>query len=176
MNEDATSLDRLHDIIEPVAAMWWPLAPGLQIVFALSALLLAIALLRGFISWQHNRYRREALTQLKHLLSARDKPANDCERLAAIAALLKRTAITAFSRDKVAASNGSEWFAFLDQSGGTNFSAGLGAALEHANYIRNDAWNAAQLQQLGIAVRHWIKHHKVEVVNPQTSVMTEARR
>lgn len=163
MNEDATSLDRLHDIIEPAAAGWWPLAPGGQIVLALAALILVIVLLRAFIRWQHNSYRREALKELKHLLTAYDNSTHSRESLVAMAALLKRTALTAFPREQVAGYTGAAWFAFLDRSGGTQFNAGLGAELEHANYISNDSLEDAQVHELAAAVKQWIKHHKVEL-------------
>lgn len=159
---DNTSLDQLHDIVAPAAAPLWPLAPGWQILLALAALLLVIAGLRAFSHYQRNRYRQEALAELEQTLKT-GKPANDPARLAAIAALLKRTALTAFPRQQVAAATGHHWFTLLDQTGGTRFGDGLGRALEQANYSGSNQWTEAQLQQLAEAARHWIKHHKTAV-------------
>lgn len=153
-NIDPGSLERLHDIIVPPPTPWWPPAPGwlwLLAIFALLALVLAI---RGFIRWQKNRYRREALTELKRLLAQDDSST----RLAGMSQLLKRTAVTAFPRAEVAGLTGPEWFTFLDRTGGTQFSGGLGAGLEQSVYLGSQE---AADPALATEVRRWIKRHQV---------------
>lgn len=158
MITDPTSLDRLHDIVLPPATPWWPPAPGWLWVLGAVAAFALIALLQLFIHRQQNRYRREALAELKTLEGAQS--ADIEEQLAGMSALLKRTAMTAYSRDRVAALSGNDWFAFLDATGGTRFGAGLGAALDEANYVTRAAgWDEAQTRQLAAEIRRWIRHH-----------------
>jgi hypothetical protein len=158
MSTDPTSLDRLHDIVLPSATPWWPPAPGWLLLLAAVALLVLVAVLRLIIHRQQNCYRREALAELKELEGAQS--ADVTVQLAGMAALLKRTAMTAYSRDRVAALGGNDWFAFLDATGGTCFGAGLGAALNEANYVTRAAgWDEAQTRQLAAEIRRWIRQH-----------------
>ena len=67
MNPDPASLDRLHDIMAPPPAPWWPPAPGWYVVLGAAILILLALAFRAFIRWQHARYRRHQLMIL-HLL------------------------------------------------------------------------------------------------------------
>lgn len=154
VTSDPTSLQRLHDIIVPPPIPWWPPAPGWLWLLALVALLLLALLVRGLVRWQKNRYRREALAELKRLLTQGDS----ASALAGMSELLKRTAVTAFPRGEVARLTGPEWFAFLDRTGGTRFSSSLGEGLEQSVYLGSqDAADPA----LAAEVRRWIKRHQV---------------
>lgn len=166
MSSDPASLERLHDILVPPPTPWWPPAPGWIWLLGILAVVAAVALLRGLVRWQRNRYRREALAELRRLeQSADNAPADNV--LLDMAALLKRVAITAYSREQVAGLTGGDWFAFLDRTGGTNFGAGLGQALEAANYRVSDArWDAEKIHALAAAIRTWIKCHGAQRQTP----------
>lgn len=160
MKADPASLDRLHDIVVPGPAPWWPPAPGWLWVLAVVAVLVLALLLRGIVHWQKNRYRREALAELARLEAAAASGPPWDDALAGLSELLKRTALTAYPREEVAALTGPPWFAFLDRSAGTRFAAGLGAVLEQSTYGERDpAWNAARTRELTTEVRAWIKQH-----------------
>ena len=74
--------------------------------------------------------------------------------------LLRRTALSAYARQDVAALHGPDWLAFLDQAyGGTGFSNGPGKAVAEAPYKK--ACNGGDLKPL---IRTWIKTHKGMVV------------
>lgn len=175
MNTDPTSLDRLHDLVLPAPTPWWPPAPGWLWLAGLMALVVLAMLLRGIIRRQRQRYRREALAKLARLQSlatAGELPAV----LPALAELLKRTALTAYHREQVAALCGPAWFGFLDRNAGTDFSSGLGAAWESAIY-RDDAagWDEEQWQKLVSEIRHWIKRHAdLPVLDPADTQPTSA--
>jgi hypothetical protein len=125
------------------------------VVAALGAILLAAASWVAFARWRRDRYRREALRELDRLAPT---PAN----LPAVAVLLKRTALAACERDRVASLTGKDWLAFLDATGGGRaFSGGLGRLLEAATFERHPRpADALEVAELLTAVRHWIRYHQ----------------
>ena len=163
MNSDATSLDRLHDIVVPSLAPWWPPAPGWYWILGLVLVLVLILVLRFFLIWQQNRYRREALAEFAIHERALTDPGRRAEAISAMAELLKRAALTAFPREQVASVTGPVWFAFLDQTGRTTaFSSESGATLERAAYDPRvvDTLTDKQLQEIITSVRQWLKNHQ----------------
>lgn len=160
MSADTASLARLHDIVVPDPVPWWPPAPGWLWLLGLALVLALAVLLAGFVRWQKRRYRREALADLARLeLAAPRRPPG--ATLAALAELLKRSALTAYPRRDVAALTGPAWFAFLDRTGGTRFADGLGEALERANYLdRDPARDDGQIRELIREVGTWIRRHE----------------
>lgn len=162
MNTDATSLDRLHDIIVAPPVPWWPPASGWYWVLGLMVVMLLAALITGLIRWQHNRYRREALAELARYEMALQNAELRSPALLSLAELLKRTAVTAFPREDVAALTGPKWFEFLDHTAsGSRFRDAHGATLENAIYDPRtaDSLDPQKLHSVVEAIRHWIKFH-----------------
>ena len=102
MNEPATSLDRLHDIALPPAVPWWPPAPGWYVVFTILILISVLILIRLVSRYRANAYRREAARELASLESS-----------AAIAELLRRTALAIAPRSVIAEKTGAAWLDWL---------------------------------------------------------------
>lgn len=164
MKPDPTSLDRLHDVIAPPPVPWWPPAPGWYWVLGFVLVVILVLVLRFFIHWQRNRYRREALAELARYQAA-GAAGQRVKVIASLAGLLKRTALSAWPRTQVAALNGPDWFAFLNRTGGAGrFGSGAGALLEGAAYDSRQAQSLddAQTAELVELVRHWLKHHRAE--------------
>ena len=162
MNTDATSLDRLHDIIVAPPVPWWPPASGWYWVLGLMIVMLLATLITGLMRWQHNRYRREALAELARQEAALENPERRPSALLGLAELLKRTAMTAFPREDVATLTGLKWFEFLDDTArGSRFRDALGATLENALYDPRtaDTLDLRKLHSVVEAIRHWIKFH-----------------
>ncbi len=165
MSADPTGLDKLHDILVPPPAPWWPPAPGWYWVLGLTSVIGTVLLWRAVARWQRNRYRREALAQLAQIETRTKAPyaLTPDAALAAMAVLLKRTALTAYAREQVASLTGPAWFAFLDNTGGTRFSDGLGAALARANYHCDSAVGeraaSERVADIASEVRRWIVQH-----------------
>lgn len=160
MTADPTSLDRLHDLVLPAPAPWWPPAPGWLWLLGFAALVALAGLVIWLVRWQQNRYRREALAELAALEAA--AAARPVQVLVELSELLKRTALTAYLREQVAALSGPQWFGFLDRAGGTRFSQGLGGALEQALYRAGSAdWDPARTADLTGQIRAWIHQHRV---------------
>ena len=102
MNTPATSLDRLHDLVLPPAVPWWTLAPGWYVAFAVLILVSILILIRLVSRYRANAYRREAARELASLESS-----------AAIAELLRRTALAIAPRPVVAEKTGTAWLDWL---------------------------------------------------------------
>lgn len=123
----------------PETAGWW----------VLGALLLvgAGALARGLIRRHRaGAYRRAALAALAQ---AGDDPA-------LIADILRRTALAAWPRARVAGLTGADWVAFLQRTG--PFPAERAKALTQAPYAPARGRDPALSQ----AARDWVRHHKVQ--------------
>jgi len=160
---DPTSLDRLHDIVAPGPAPWWPMPPAWYWLIGLALILGILFGLHCLLQWQHNRYRREALAELSRQERALFDLTQRAQALAALAELLKRAALSAWPRVKVASLTGPAWSAFLDHTGSTAaFSQRLGAILENASYDPRSAaaLDESALRELVAVVRHWLKHHR----------------
>jgi hypothetical protein len=107
----ADPLANLRDIHLPPPVGWWPPASGWWLLLAL--LIAAAAALALLLRRRHRQraYRRAALRELKTL---RQTQTDAMQFAAAVNALLKRTALTAFPQREVAALHGADWLAFLD--------------------------------------------------------------
>ncbi|MEO1458116.1 MAG: DUF4381 domain-containing protein [Pseudomonadota bacterium] len=152
MSEDLQGLDlvELIDRLEPA-----PEPPPISLMPETAAWAwLALAVAAGaFLLWRRwqarraaRRYRGDALLALA---AAGDDPA-------AIATVLRRTALTAFARADVASLHGDAWLAFLDRAyGGTEFTAGAGRALATAPYRAS-----APVPGLADLARRWVRAHK----------------
>lgn len=164
MNPDPTSLDRLHDIVVPPPVPWWPPAPGWYGVIGIGLFVLLALALRGFLIWQHSRYRREALAEWRRQESLLHDVNQRSAALAALAELVKRAALSAFPREEVAALTGPQWLAFLDRTGKTTeFSSPIGALLESVAYDSRSAsaLDELEVRKLAQLVQHWLEHHRV---------------
>jgi hypothetical protein len=122
----------------------------------------AIAVVLWFIHDRRvNRYRREALSELDRIETAFAGRAAPIEVVAQLAVLLRRTALAAFPRERVASLSGAPWLAFLDETSGRGeFSHGIGQLLVSAPYDRI-APTDRQVSSLADLTRRWISVHHV---------------
>ena len=139
MPQDAASLQNLRDVAVPEPPPLWPPAPGVWVLIIISvALLLALALW-----WRRararNAYRRAGLVLLKHARTVRE-----------VNIIVKRVALAAFPRSKVAPLWGDEWVAFLDGTCGRARFASLGE-------MDTDAEASSKLYS---KAGTWIRHHR----------------
>jgi len=142
-------LDRLAEPLEPAPVSMAPQTAGWTVLTVVLALVLAWLAWRWVQRWRANAYRRAALAELD---AAGDDPA-------AVADILRRTALVAWPRDRVASLSGADWLRFLNATGGGGFLKGPGAALASAPY-RSDA--AAPAPGLGALAARWVRRHRVE--------------
>ncbi|GAB2889701.1 DUF4381 domain-containing protein [Microbulbifer echini] len=106
-------LAQLHDIQEPPPVSWWPPAPGWWLLA-----LLIFAFLLGLTLWLHrkkkqaerNRYRKEAVALLETINTQKPEAAEEINEI------LKRVAVTTFSRARCGNLTGNAWLKFLQNS------------------------------------------------------------
>ena len=163
MSTDAASLANLHDIVLPPSVSWWPLAWGW---YLLSALLLA-GLAWGLLRWRRrrraNRYRDLALGELDALADAIGDPARQARALADLPVLLKRVALAAWPRARVAGLSGEDWWQFLDENDpGGALGEAEGAKLDHLSCGREPGAGLSEAEARGLAaaVRVWVRRHR----------------
>ena len=153
MQPDGTDLSSLIDVIEPASPSLWPLAPGVLILLFTTITLMVYLAYRGYVQWQCNAYRRKALAELSRLKKLETKHA-----LPLVAALLKRVAMVAYGRQKVAALSGERWRSFLNGKG-ANF-----PSLNHLLYssAKQEALQQNEYVSLVAEVEGWIRDHQRE--------------
>ena len=98
----------IAEVLGPDPVAWLPQTPGWRILGAVIVVLLLRWSFRRYKTWRRNRYRRLALKELGRLEG--ETPGAALNR---IAALLKAVALTAGSREEVAALSGEPWLDWL---------------------------------------------------------------
>jgi len=147
-------LDLMHEIVvsEPVA--WTPQTEGWWVVTGWLAIVMGLCAIKYVQHRRRNRYRREALDVLDNIgESAADDPAGSA---AAIAELLKRTALGVWPRERVAALYGTQWASFLVETARNDMHVAE-AAEEIARAAYDPHSNGAALVK---PARRWIKVHR----------------
>lgn len=105
MSGDPGSLANLADLVLPPAISFWPPAAGVWIVGGAAAMGLAVT---GWRRWQ--RYRADAYLRRAH---AELGEASSVEQISSV---LKRAAMVAYGRERVASLTGAGWSAFLRET------------------------------------------------------------
>jgi hypothetical protein len=143
-------LDKLHDFYQPPPPAWTPQTAGWYVLFAIAGLAILWIAVRSIRRWRANAYRRQALRELALL---------PCGQFSA---LLKRTALAAWPREKVSSLSGSEWLQFLDRTTGSDqFSGAPGNRIEEIA-LREETVPAGDEQALRTMVANWIRRHRVQ--------------
>jgi hypothetical protein len=145
--DQATSLDRLHDILLPAEVNWWPVAPGW---YGLLVILTAFGLLVGLrymASYRKNAYRRGALRELQSL--------NDPTT---IAELLRRTALAIHPRPAIAKLSGQDWVDWLESQCPEKMPDSIEGDLINGAY-RNTG-TSSDIKPLKLYAAQWIAQHQ----------------
>lgn len=150
MNDAATNLDRLHDMVEPPPVAWWPVAPGWWVLLVLVVAGALWGAVRCWQRWRANAYRRQALREL----DAAQTPAE-------IAELLRRTALAAAPREDVACLTGERWADWLAASTSAAMPASVREQLARAIYVPGPATTQPEL--IRQYAKTWITQHRAPV-------------
>ncbi len=148
-------LSKLHDFYKPPAPSWMPQTIGWYVVFGLLLLLAAWLAWRVLANWRHNRYRREALRQLKYA------------SVSEIPVLLKRTALAAWKREEVASLSGEPWLEFLNRHAAASSSSRRKLDEAESHLVELDYRGATIDHEQETVIRRradeWIRRHRVRV-------------
>ena len=147
MNPDPASLDNLRDIVELAPVPWWPPAPGWWVLLTLAVVASSVVALRVWRAWRAGAYRRAALSEVA-----------SATQVAAIADVLKRTALVAYPRTEVASLSGSAWSEWLAKTGGRQVPAAVVQALTLGVFAKHDAANVPEVTAFP---SDWIRYHAV---------------
>ena len=155
------ALDGLVDLAEPLPISWWPQTWGWFVVALLLTAAFMLFLMYHRRKSQKNRYRVEALMQLDFL---RKQP-SQIILLAETAKLLKRVALSAWPRERVAPLAGKEWVRFLNETTRQPlFGEEAEILLSETEYRLQNETQAAQaerIQEFCEAAKRWIEEHSV---------------
>ena len=143
-------LDSLHDFYQPPLPSWMPQTIGWYITFSFVALAIIWTAVHFIRKWFANRYRREALRELPLLPPEQ------------ISALLKRTALAVWPREKVASLSGDAWLEFLNGSAGDDLFRNIPASLIEELALRSSSLSGEEEQALRHAAATWIRRHRVQ--------------
>ena len=162
-----TSLENLHDIVAPAPPPWLPPAPGWYALGLTLLLLLCWRGVSGYRRWQRNHYRRQALAELDRLEQALGRDDTPEQLLPQLPVLIKRAALAAYGRERVASLYGKAWLSFLDRAvSEALFDNASGQLLLRCAYARPA--ELAQLDQgavqtlFGVA-RVWLARHRLSL-------------
>jgi Domain of unknown function (DUF4381) len=173
MAESATSLDpsvraaleKLADIVSPPPVSFVPQTWGWA---ALAVAVLSLALW-GLLRWHRHReanhYRIEALAELGRIEQSMADGRAPAEALAAVPPLLKRVALAAWPRARVASLAQTPWVDFLHASESkATMPAPLAKLLDDIEYRSTKelaAISAADARACMQSARRWIEAHRV---------------
>ena len=166
MEETQEALLNLQELPLPEPVSYLPQTVGWYVLAGLA--IFAFLLLVRFLHRrrQANRYRREALVQLKEIERGLENERREAA-LAAIPVLVKRTVLAFAPREAVATSSGSDWLSYLDSTlDGSSFSEGPGRLLPELSYCaqaRLEKISDHEISELLALLHLWIRRHRARV-------------
>lgn len=150
--------EQLRDIHLPEPISWWPPAPGWWILLIIAVALICFAIWKLRDYQQRNRYRKQALLELKRIYEQWQNDANIAVYLQAANALLKRAVkVAAQDGNQSAALSGKDWANLLNNWSRTALSDVTIYALTQAEYQANPQ---VDIETLQTEIALWLKLHK----------------
>lgn len=161
------SIDQLQELPLPAPPFSYvPQTWGWLAVLLVVMVLASWWVVRRWLRWQRDRYRREALAQLDRLELALSDPPQRLQALRELPVLLKRVALSSGDRAAAAALSGAQWQRFLTEHIRAplpdNFAARL-FTLAYAPDAEVQGMTHAEINALFTVSRHWIEAHHVAV-------------
>ncbi len=141
-------MDDLFDIVTPDPVSLWPPGPAWFLVAVVILIGVAFLVWLRWRKWRRNAYRRTAIEQLEGIRTVHE-----------VNQLLKRVALVSFDRSNVASLSGSDWIAFLRNTGG-RFNDNHGVLLAEG-YRKITRPTLSGFDSLVAATKAWIRNHHV---------------
>jgi hypothetical protein len=147
MNDNATSLDRLHDLALPPPVSWWPPAPGWYLLLAVVAATTMVWVVRRWFRWRADAYRRAALRELQ-----------SAHTVSAVSEVLRRAALSIAPRSTVAELTGAKWPQWLAETSPDPIPSQVRDQLASGIYAPDAG--GSDLETLRRYASNWILHHR----------------
>nr|WP_301334006.1 DUF4381 domain-containing protein [Vibrio agarivorans] len=157
----------LQDLIDPLPPQpvsWMPQTLGWKVLFIIVMVGIAIWSYRIWVEFNRDRYRRDALRQIRQLTldhQALNMPDILLRKLNIIA---KTTAMQAYPTQDIAALYGEDWLEQLNRTcHEVDFNQPLFGEWQRSLYSPDCVgWDTNSLHQLVSAVQLWVSSHKKE--------------
>ncbi len=159
------TLRTLKELELPASVSYTPQTVGWIGIGALLAIVLLWVGWRALRHYHAQRYRRVALLELTTIEARLAVSTQRASALAQLARVLKRVSLVAAPHDRVASLSGEAWIAFLNRTRG-RFDARSASLLSLGSYAPAEyigGASEADIAQLVVHARDWIRHHHVEV-------------
>lgn len=152
-------LQSLHPLREPPPISGWPPAPGWWFVAILFTTLLLLLAAWAWRRHRRNRYRRQATAEL---LALQTNSLSTSDRVQQVNAILKRSALMAFTETRVAPLGGREWIQFLGTTLPDNRQAFSGI---DSSILYTQDPSPAMATAFTEAALTWVRYHQREAGN-----------
>jgi hypothetical protein len=156
-------MSNLEEIGVPEPVPFTPQTAGWYLLAGLLAIGAMCLAWRFFKKWRLNAYRREALHELAEIEGLLAGVGSQGKALQSLPELVKRVALVAYPRTRVAELSGEAWLGFLDGAvGSTDFTRGPGRLLPELAYDPRAAETISQAESRDLIslVGAWIRHHR----------------
>ncbi len=154
MNEQTIDLGPIY---EPASVAFQFETPGWYILGSIIGALLLMGLFASAKTYLKNAYRREAVKMI-HSLTKQFQTQKDAACIQEVMIILKRVAITSYSRKKVANLHGLQWLTFLDSKAKKVSFSKYHETVAKALY-QNQITNQKEVLELFTLSTKWIKSH-----------------
>ncbi|MBB3699748.1 DUF4381 family protein [Flammeovirga yaeyamensis] len=152
---DSTQLaNQVLDFIPPEKVDMTPNAIGWWIIAGLVGLVVLVMIVKWYINYLNSTYRRTAIQQIDEMI-AQQTTSND--KVYHINQILKRVALTTYSRTEVASLQGAEWVSFLNDHSKSKFNSQEEELMINAPYMKTEQIN--NVESLATSAKKWIKSH-----------------
>ncbi|MGO4405605.1 DUF4381 domain-containing protein [Bosea sp. RAF48] len=150
MSADPGDLANLADLALPPAISFWPPAAGVWIVGGAVVAALAVAGWRALRRYRADAYLRRAAAEI-------DAAAQGGDAAGAVSAVLKRAAMVAYGRERVASLTGSSWATFLRETAPAGMPLDRFVARPDAVFAANEGAPAQDRAALLAEARAWLQ-------------------
>ncbi|WP_172378797.1 DUF4381 domain-containing protein [Vibrio sp. Vb339] len=155
----------LSDLVEPAAMKtisMWPEAMGWKVLLGLLLLGFTLFVIKLYIRWKKNAYRREAIHQLTHLTNELQcSGAITHQIIQQMNQVVKQAASVAYGRKSVAKLYGDEWYQFLNACFELDLSPEFLGRLNQAQFARSEPSIFMVEEGLALSERYqqWVLKH-----------------
>ena len=162
--QDSLKIEGLQPLIVPEPVSFWPPAPAWYVLGAVLFAILIFLVYRFIKLKRQNKYRQIAAQQLLEIKSLLKDPTRRQNGLMELNSLLKRVALKAYERRKVASLSGEAWSTFLNEtSKNIDFKNYPGNYVVNSGFVKNEDLNkmtSQDIDELLLLTKKWIINHR----------------